>query len=83
MFVTSNVTCPAAILAGRGVQPCGVRSIVTVLARAEPDEPAASWELPQPAAASASSAADAAIAVRRFGHLARLPCVSKVQELLI
>src|SRR5580693_2645487 len=74
-----NVTCPAGIWAGRGAQPCGVRSIVTAASRAGPAELRAVWEPAQPAAASASTAAAAVIPVRRGGHPARLPSVLNVE----
>src|ERR1700727_430669 len=82
LLATSNVTSPAGILAGLGAQPCGVRATVTVLALPDPDpdpdrEPlsgACVLALAHPAAASASVATTAAVAVRWGGH-PRLPSV--------
>src|SRR4029077_10873001 len=74
LLATLNVTSPAAILAGRGVQPCGVRSIATVLALlADGEPPPEACVLAHPAASSASPATLATTAVRRGDRPGRLP----------
>jgi hypothetical protein len=70
---TLNWTGPAGIFAGFGAQPCGVRSMVTVVVRAvaaaDPDDPC---ELEQ-ADASSASPATAATPVLAGSQRARRP----------
>src|ERR1700729_1096617 len=80
LLATLKVTSPAGILAGLGAQPCCVRATVTVLVLPDPDpdpDPlpeACGPALAHPAAASASGAMTAAVAVRWRSH-PRLPSV--------
>jgi hypothetical protein len=67
---TLNWTAPAVIFAGFGAHPCGVRSIVTVVACADASDPDDPCELEQ---ADASSASEASATMLAGSQRARRP----------